>query len=107
MYDLPWFINPRVFFPVLRRILATAPEALHVEHTRTSAEVALWCRAHFPDEHVAMMHYIRIERRLGRLPMRLTRKMEWEPMDWVSIKRIKMPGDFLFPALFGRPARKW
>ena len=45
------------------------------------AEVQLWCQRHFEREQ-ALAHYLRIEQRLGRYPVRLSQKfrMSAEPL---------------------------
>ena len=83
MIDL--LLNPRRWFPVKRRLNAgiALPFWLggqFVSATATVAETALYCRIHYTEEE-GLKRFLRMERRLGRLPMELRGRYEFtEPL---------------------------
>ena len=91
--------NPKAYYPIIRRFFATAPAEFFIDRTRTSAEVAEWCKAQFSDSHVSVMHYLRIERRLGRAKTILNGRYEERMIDWERIQRITTPGHFIIKFL--------
>lgn len=92
-------LNPRRWFPIKRRVHSSYSESFHVTQTRTSAQVMEWCKIQFGgDEEKALKHYLRIERRLHRLPAMLSGPFHLTDVRWND--RRHMPGDFLFPSLF-------
>ncbi len=64
----------------------------------TKSDVAAWCGDHFRDEQ-ALFHTLRIERRLGRTTMVLTRKFELSDIRPVVVHH---PGYFLLRFLSGK-----
>ena len=104
MNPIDALINPRAWFPFLRRKETVAVQPYWtslrsgslVQRTRTPAEVMSFCKAFFPDEK-ALFHAMRIERKIERSRAILAGKFELSNFREIRPRAL---GAELFPRFF-------